>query len=269
MHQLARRHDLEQQRPQVALALADGYERQRLYLNSLIWISVLLAVGIAFTLLITRMLRNHQMAAIRERFAADLHDELGANIHTISLLNDIALSALDTPERLAKVLHQSQDLTQRTGTAVRHCIDLQKAEGLYDSLPGNMRRAATRILAELEHELRIENEAFFETLNLQAKSDLFLFYKECLVNISRHAEAIRFKTHLSTEGHFIVLTVQDNGLGATEVPASLMRRAHLLKANIHLSTPVDGGTCITLKLKIRRKLLNPSQNTKPLGNGTP
>ena len=33
-----------------------------------------------------------------ERFAADLHNELGANIHTIGLLSDAATDAQDSKE---------------------------------------------------------------------------------------------------------------------------------------------------------------------------
>jgi signal transduction histidine kinase len=253
MEQLARRHDLELERPLVQAALARGYARQQIYLEVLVWVSVLLTVGIAFSILIHRNLRSRQMTEMRERFAADLHDELGANIHTIGLLNDVALSSMNTPDRLAGVLRHSRDLTERTGTAIRHCIGLQRANGLYDSLPGNMRRSAERIMADLEHKLTIDDEPFFDTLSKRAKTDLFLFYKECLVNISRHAEATQFETRLTYDGTYILLTVRDNGLGTAEVPSSLRRRARLLRARVAAEAPEEGGTCIRLKLKLRSK----------------
>ena len=131
MNQLALRHDLETERPRVANELHHRYERQKINLRRMVWLAILLTVGIAFTILIDRMLRMKQVTAIRERFAADLHDELGANIHTIGLLGDVALKSLDTPDRLENVLKRSRDLTERTGTAVRHCINVQEANGLF------------------------------------------------------------------------------------------------------------------------------------------
>jgi signal transduction histidine kinase len=40
----------------------------------------------------------------RKRIAADLHDELGADLHAIGLLSDLALSARAAPERLGDLL---------------------------------------------------------------------------------------------------------------------------------------------------------------------
>jgi len=257
MNELARRHDLETERPEVADELHQRYERQKDNLRSMGWLAILLAGGIAFTILIDRMLRLQHVTAIRERFAADLHDELGANIHTIGLLSDVALKCMDTPDRLENVLQRNRELTERTGTAVRHCINLQKAKGLFGSLPDDMHRAAQRIMADTEYNFVIEGEEFLKKLKPGSRSDLFLFFKECLVNISRHADATRFSCRLVATSKEIILTISDNGHGISDsvkngIPASLKRRAHLLGATVSAEQSESGGTCITLKLRLHR-----------------
>ena len=221
------------------------------------WLAALLAAGIAFTILIDRMLRLQHETAIRERFAADLHDELGANIHTIGLLGDVALKSMNTPDRLKNVLQRSRELTERTGTAVRHCINLQEANGLFGNLPEDMRRAAQRIMADTEFDIVIEGEEFLEKLKPSSRSDLFLFFKECLVNISRHADATQFNCRLTASSREILLEISDNGKGMSdsaknEVPASLRRRAHLLGATVSAGLSASGGTRITLKFNPQR-----------------
>jgi signal transduction histidine kinase len=257
MNELARRHDLETERPVVADKLHLRYERQKINLRRMIWLAALLAAGIAFTVLIDRMLRLKHVTAIRERFAADLHDELGANVHTIGLLGDVALKSLNAPERLKNVLTRSRELTERTGTAVRHCINLQEAHGLFESLPEDMRRAAQRIMADTEYDITIEGEVVLDKLKPGARADLFLFFKECLVNISRHADATQFNCRLVAGIKEIVLTICDNGKGMSdsaknEVPSSLKRRARLLGATVSARQSESGGTCITLKFNPRR-----------------
>jgi len=49
------------------------------------------------------------------------------------------------------------------------------------------------------------------------------------------------------------LTVTDNGKGIEKIPASLQRRAHLLKAKLTVERPATGGTCVTLRLRTRKK----------------
>jgi signal transduction histidine kinase len=255
LEQLAQRHQLESERPLVEQELNQRYVQQKANLNRMIWLAVLLGGGILITILVDRMLRMREAANIRERFAADLHDELGANIHTMGLLGDVALNAMHSPGRLEDVLQRNQELIKRTSGAIRHCINQQEAQGPFGKLPADMERSAKRILAELDYEIIIEGEQFLQQLKPGALDDLRLFFKECLINISRHADATKVVAQLSANSNALTLTVNDNGCGILEtgdkaIPASLQRRAHLLGAKVFSSQLNGGGTCITLKLKI-------------------
>jgi len=257
MNQLARRHDLEAERPSVVAELNRRYARQKQNLTRMKWLAALLGAGVIFTLLIDRIIRMHEVARIKERFAADLHDELGANLHTIGLLSDLAEQAREEPKELSMFHQRIRAVTERTATAMRHCAAMQEASGLYAGLKADMERAAMRIMAKLEHDISIEGEEFLKQLKPRTRVDLFLFYKECLVNISRHSEATQFSTRLSASPREIHLTVSDNGHGIWEskgngIPSSLKRRARLLGAIVAVESPVTGGTCITLKLRTER-----------------
>ena len=107
-------------------------------------------------------------------------------------------------------------------------------------------------MAKLHHKIVIEGEEFLELLKPQTQADLFLFYKECLINISRHSGATEFSSRLIAGPKGIVLTVSDNGRGIPgSTPKSLNRRAHLLGASISITSPPEGGSCITLRLRRR------------------
>ncbi|VGO19747.1 histidine kinase [Pontiella sulfatireligans] len=261
MNQLVRRHDLETERPLVAAELNRRYAYQQTKLQLMGWLAVLLVGAIGFTMLIDWNLRMRQVAKLRERFAADLHDELGANIHTIGLLSDAAKKAHDSSDEWNMLHQRIRQLTERTGTAIRHFSNIINADGLYQGLVEDMQRAAQRITANLEHTISIEGEQYIEQLKARTRIDLFLFYKESLINICRHSNATYFNTTLAaTPRGEIVLTVSDNGKGLSgaNIPSSLKRRARLLKAKLTIKEIPDGGTCITLRL--RRRL---TRNLKP------
>ena len=257
MAELALRHDLQSERPVISAELGRRYARQKTIMTSLVWLAVMLVVAILLTVLIERITRARQMAGIRERFAADLHDELGANLHAIGLLGDLAKDAVDSREELIETVDEIRAVTERTSAAARYCADMQSA-GLHESLPDSMHRAARRIMADTEYDISIEGEEILNKLNPRTITDLSLFYKESLVNISRHSGATKVSTQVAADRKQICLTVSDNGMGISVTdnngtPPSLKRRAHLLGADVSAERPSGGGTCIKLKLKLRKK----------------
>ena len=173
-------------------------------------------------------------------------------MHAIGLLSDLALSARAAPERLGDLLQRMRSLTERTGKAARHCTNLLEAEDLHGDLVNDMRHAATRILADLEHSIEFEGEAELRQLSPRKRIDLLLFYQESLINIIRHSGATCAHTRLSAAGGAIILAVTDNGRGLDgQVPASLNRRARLMGAEVKAGPSELKGACIVLRLKRR------------------
>ena len=258
LNELADRHDLEQTLPLINAELNDRYSRQTYYLAWVSWLAAFLAIGIGATFLIDRFLRMRQLAQLRIRFAADLHDELGADLHVIGLLSDLATAAVDSPDKLESMHQRIRTMTQRSSDAVRYCTNMLEAKGLYGDLKEDMQRSTERIMADFEGELTLrDDDEILKQLKPRTRADLFLFYKESLVNISRHSNASRFEARLETHSDQICLKVCDDGSGLAdaqiyEVPSSLIRRAKLLGASVTAQQPETGGTCITLKMKTRK-----------------
>jgi signal transduction histidine kinase len=257
LNELSQRHQLEKERPLVDHALTLRYARQKTTLSWVSWLAVLLAVGIGFTVIIERFFHQRQVARIKERLAADLHDELGANLHTIGLIGDLTKEAVNSPDELIELIDRSRELTEISGAAVRHCTNMLISKGFGESLDEDMTLCSTRLLADLNHDITFEGEEFMQTLKAQRRSDLFFFYKECLTNIIRHSGASSISTQVKADRRTITLTVSDNGRGMdtatsnSEIPPSLKRRARLLVAEVSIDHPADGGTRITLKMKRR------------------
>jgi signal transduction histidine kinase len=260
MNELARRHELETIRPLIINELNRRYNQQKATVRFLSWLAALLIAATAFSVLFERMLHIKQLARTKQRFAADLHDELGANLHAIGLLSDLVDDAKNNPDGVSSLVQRIRNVTERTGIAVRHITDMQKAEGLFSELQNDMQRAAERIVNDLEHEVFIEGEEHLKHLSPRRHADLFLFYKECLVNIARHSGATHLVTRLKATRSRIYLEVQDNGRGIENsvkdrTPSSLKRRAQLLRAYLSTEHPPSGGTRIELSLRTRRPYL--------------
>ena len=252
MAQLARRHELERERPLLTAELTRRYAAQKNNLRLMMWLATLLLVGIGITILINRSLRQRAIHRTREQIAADLHDELGANLHAIGLLSDFVRREKDNPKQLDLLMQRMRSLTERTASATKYCTNMLESKGLYDNLAEDMRRTATRLTADHQHDLKFEGEARLQDISPRRRIDLFLFYKECLTNIIRHAEATQITTHLIAGESTVTLTVTDNGHGLHgESPDSLKRRARLLKSTLTTESLPCGGTQVSLQFKTR------------------
>ncbi len=254
MNQLALRHDLERERPLVDSELKRRYARQQINLRRMGWLVALVVAGALIGILTERLFYLQKMAKMRTRFAADLHDELGANLHTIALLSDAATIAQNSTEEWQMLHKRIRRVAGRTGAAIRNFSNIVNAEDLYEGLVEDMERTSRRILAKLEHSLEIDGEEFFEHLRGNTQVDLFLFYKESLMNICRHSDATQARTELHGSPREVTLTISDNGKGFAEkdVPKALKRRARLLKAKLTVEENPAGGTTVCLRFPLRR-----------------
>ncbi|MBB3207920.1 signal transduction histidine kinase [Rhodopirellula rubra] len=251
--QLSRRHELDLERPRIQSELSDRYRIQSRNLRWATVIASILAVGIVITILVDRLIRNRESSRLKERFAADLHDEVGADLHAIGLLSDLARNASTSAPNIDPILKEIRAVSEDASRSVRHIAGLQ-VHTLYSGLDDLMKQAAERIVVELEHEFEIEGKEFVENLRPRTRADLFLFYKECLVNISRHADATRLGTTLKASPKEIHLTITDNGHGLRGfsndgIPPSLKRRAKLLGATVAAESCAETGTRIDLQFK--------------------
>jgi signal transduction histidine kinase len=252
MDDLALRHDLQTELPLLRQRIQQINEQQRRNLAGVTWIAGLSLVGGAFALLAFQLVKIRQLASLRARFAADLHDELGANLESIGMLAELAREDMHAPKKLEGTIGEIQDLIEDTRATARHCIDKQQ-HPMQINLAQDIRNLSTRILADIEWDLQITGEKYLQRLKPIFLDDLMLFYKECLMNVSRHSDATQVRARLEADKRTLTLQVEDNGKGLqTGAPKSLQRRAKLLGGKVTSARASLGGTRITLTCRLRR-----------------
>ncbi|NDV62068.1 ATP-binding protein [Puniceicoccales bacterium CK1056] len=245
INQLAVRHDLEKKLPLVSAELGIRYAKQK---QLLFFMRISLGLLVLFVIVGVFVYRHQQQRVLfkaRERITADLHDVLGGNISAIVLLSELAKGETENPKELTRFVGKIDSLAVRTRNALKYISDVLSQPNLYENLTAEMRRIATGLTDGLEHDLQISGEEFISRIHQRNRVDIFLFYKECLVNIIRHSGATKVSTRLDIDKHYLKLEVTDNGIGLDEngvpvVPTSLRRRARILGAKVSVS-PVEGG----------------------------
>jgi signal transduction histidine kinase len=261
INQLARRHDLETERPRIEAELKCRYMRHKKNLTRMYWVTGLLIAGTVIGFLLELIIRQKAIHTIRKRISANLHDELGANLNAIGLLGDSVKeivnqrnSAAEWPQ-LTTMVDNIRELTEETCSTARHCSNLLEAEGFYQTPAQDMKRLSDNLLTDLNYVFSVTNEKFLDRLKPRRRVDLVLFYKECLTNIIRHSGATKVSIQLSATPRHIHLSITDNGSGTHGTfPDSLKRRARLMKASFSMNSPESGGTTITVRLRSPRSV---------------
>ena len=71
-----------------------------------------------------------------------------------------------------------------------------ESDSLHKHLIEDMKRAASRLLADINYEFTYTGEAHLDKFSGRQRTDLALFYKESIANILRHAHAENVKIRL-------------------------------------------------------------------------
>ena len=256
--ELAERQELEIREPVIANILGRRHLLQRGRYRWLAGLAVALSFGTLLVAFFGWRARKRAVRRTRESIAADLHDELGANLNAIGLLSDLARKSIDSPDRLDVTLGRIHDLTLRTSAASASFGNLLESKELYEDVTGEMRRFSKRLTTNLEHDLMFEGEEHLSKLDVKRRIDLLLFHRECLTNTLRHSGATFVSTRLSASEDLISLVVADNGSGLPDsanekIPSSLERRASLLGAKVHASKCESNGTRIEMSFPLKKR----------------
>jgi len=216
------------------------------------------AVAVVVFPLRFRVQSRRQLLAVRERIAGDLHDEVGSNLGSIQMFADLAEGRSGPSEELKRI----QRIAAETVSAVRDIVWLLRPGG--DHRIGtveHLRETASIMVDSLDWGFHANEGAWTVELPDESNRHLFLFFREALHNILRHADATSVGIRVDVDHHALMLEVHDNGTGITNEklgrPATLRalrQRAEALGARFDVVSTPGEGTLLKLRMPLRGKI---------------
>ncbi len=197
---------------------------------------------------------------MRSRIASDLHDEIGSNLSSISMISQMLLRREKMSGNEKKRLQNIQMVAQETANSMRDIVwFVNPRNDSMEKLFIRMRETANLMLEPVDFLFSSPNETFdFET-GLDFRRNLFLFYKECLQNIVKHAEAgtVQIKIEFSTDKNTLCLEVKDDGVGfdaGAQHEGNGLRnfktRAEQMGGEMDIESAPGKGTTLRLNVRI-------------------
>ena len=270
LDQLAERGKIERE-----LAMLRPVQRQQASESELnaTWGSAMI-LGLTFLIPVfiverRRLMSRDQLDHIRKRIASDLHDDIGSNLGSISLIARSArkdLVRLHGPEEIAQDLGEVESIARESSLAMRDIVWLlERRQDSIGDLVQRMRETAGRLLREINYTVECDSHKTAAKLSLDAKRHLFLFYKEAIHNVLKHSQAHSVSIRLWDEDDKLALEILDDGIGLptteTQNPATVRKladRAQVLDGLLQVISSKEAGTRIRLLVKRSHLIANPT-----------
>ncbi len=240
------------------------------------WFELLTGLcGIGLIALITSLIYQYRIKQIlkiqkiRSRIASDLHDDIGANLSSISIFSELAnLEIKKEPRRAAQIM-------RKVGVMARELVDslsdkvwvINPETESPEELIKKMKDFAFELLQAKQMELRFWSEAKLPDikLSMDTRRNLLLIFKETINNTAKHSNAsvveVKFglmKERSNSGGDVIFLRIKDNGRGFSEADKgmgngliNLHKRAGEINASISIKSKPGAGTVTELSIPLR------------------
>lgn len=214
---------------------------------------LLLVAGVLAGLYLVRVGRLRAMERLRLRIARDLHDEVGSNLGSISLLAQV-LERNPNPEDAREVQH----VAAQTVDTLRDIVwFIDPAHERLSDLVSRMRDTAKSMLRNLPYEFQVEGNFEGTPLPLDFRRNLLPIFKEALNNALKHAQATHIKITVRCSGKHFTMIVSDNGRGLPPDSETrgyglknIRRRAEEMGAVLDISSAPGAGTTVRVEARL-------------------
>ncbi len=212
-----------------------------------------------------RLHQNTQVLSMRNRIAADLHDEIGSTLSSISIYSEAVKKITDGNTAAAKVLNKiSQNSTQVMETMSDIVWAINSSNDKIDNLINRIRIYAVQLSESTHFELHLaENEHIPDfKLDMYQRKHVYLLFKEAINNIAKYAQCNNVWIEFEASKSKFVMRIKDDGIGfdlnkSNEKMSlggnglfNMHKRATDLGGKLNISSTNGVGTMIELNLNL-------------------
>ncbi|PMC34695.1 sensor histidine kinase [Bacillus sp. UMB0899] len=198
----------------------------------------------------------------RQRMARDLHDTLAQGVAGLIMqLEAIEAHARNgNTKRSQEIIKLSMQQARDTLKNARKAIDDLRTKELEDI---DFYRACVEklVIFSKTNPIKVEYEIEpIQNLSGLKKEHSLYILSECLTNVSKHSKAKKVKVTISKEQNFLLMEVEDDGVGfpAHQVGKhigkygllGLKERARIINGSLDIISSHDTGTSISVRIPI-------------------
>lgn len=217
-----------------------------------VWFKMMVAGLIVAGLVMAHRIRTGKLRALerlRHRIARDLHDEVGANLGSISLLTEV-MEQRPQPGDLVRIRRTAEE----TVDTLRDLVwIINPAHEHLSDLAARLQQIAAIMLENLSYRFEDSELPGNLKLSLELRRNMPPIFKEVLHNILKHSHARQVNIRLTCRDGKLMLEIQDDGIGfdpSVIKPGNGLKnfqnRAAEMQAALTVRSRPGAGTTVTL-----------------------
>ena len=221
-------------------------------------IMLLLLIGfIAFSIINRNKLKElEHTQKLRNRIAADLHDEIGSTLSSISLISGMSKGESPTVTKMFNKIHKDSKSVMESMDEIIWSVSSvnDSLKGIYHRIQQYVRPLAepTNIHFVFEFDENLEKVE----LPMETRRNVFLIVKEAVNNVLKYSGAEMCKVQFEKHKKEIFINISDDGMGFDKAEINnernglknLQHRADAIGGTLTISSDIGKGTTIFLKI---------------------
>jgi signal transduction histidine kinase len=226
------------------------------YKSAWFFILSIASIGIVLYLLYQYRLRQVlHIQQIRNGISADMHDEIGSTLSSISFYSQALLMQIDKKEH-QQVVQKIKENAQQVQEGLSDIVWSVKAgsDEIVDVFArmfhfGSGLAESKGFAFHFDTDTKLENVK----LDMQTRKNLYLIFKEAVNNAAKYADCSTVQINVRYESGKVKMIIEDNGKGFDSTTArqgnglaNMQQRAAQMKGKLTIRSEKGAGTVITL-----------------------
>lgn len=193
---------------------------------------------------------------IRNRIAADLHDDIGSTLNSISVYSEVAKKDHDGKTQALEMIGQS---SRKVIDAMSDIVwTINPDNDSFERIILRMRSVSYNLLRakQIDFSFKADENLNGLKLSLEERRNFYLIFKEALNNLVKYSNAKRASVALGKNGTHISLLIRDDGVGFDTTKnyngnglINMKKRSKEINAELNIESGEAIGTSIELILK--------------------
>jgi len=206
-----------------------------------------------------RLQQKLKLERLRSRISADLHDDIGSTLSSISIISEGALQEKDLPSAklMMKEISDNTQLLMDKMDDIIWCVNPQNDS--FQNLLLRIKKFSALLFEAkgIDYTISIDKSINDISLPMNLRQHLYLILKEAVNNLAKYSGATHATICINHEGGYLNMKIADNGKGfdTTRLQTgnglrNMRRRAGMLQANLEIDSGTS-GTTVFLRTKIK------------------
>lgn len=212
------------------------------------------------TLANEEQIAKEKLQVIRDEISRDLHDDVGASLSNINILNELAKRNTNNPEKANEYLMKAGEDIQQVSESLNDIV--WNINSKYDDLNNlfiRMKRYAADMMdgKNIMYNIKFPENTADLKLGMDKRKDLYFIFKEAINNLVKYSDATEASVSIIIRKEILTLDIKDNGKGFSNDKIqvgnglqNMQHRAQFWNAPFKIESGKGNGTSISLEITL-------------------